>query len=230
MDKNILVFGGSSGIGKAIAKQFVDNGYNAFIVGQTPKNLESVTKEFRIQKSFVGNVCDLDFLRRIKNYFDDNHIKLDVLANSVGSVSPKDVEEISINEWKYDFDTNLNSSFYIFKVLGKQIFNNSSNTYKYWFNISSSAGVRIKKEWVAYSLAKHTLNELTKILGEELYQENILVNAIAPGRTKTKMRKSLYPNEDQSKLLMPKDVAKFAYMLVENNAFVYSQIFDLKHS
>jgi short-subunit dehydrogenase len=229
MGKNILVFGGSSGIGKAITKEFVNNNYNAFIIGKTPKGLESVTKEVNIKKSFMGDACNINFLSEVRDYFNKNNIKLDVLVNSIGSVSPKNAEEISIKEWDNDFNNNLNSSFYIFKVLGREIFKSPSKSYNYWFNISSSAGVRIKKDWIAYSLAKHTLNEFTKVLGEELYSKNILVNAIAPGRTKTKMRKALYPNEDQGLLLKPEDIAKFMYMLVSNNTFIYSQIFDLKH-
>ena len=113
LDKKIvLITGGSRGIGKAIAKLFVDEGANVIITSKNQKNLQQTSKE-------LGNLFfvagDIKNEKDVKNVIDKTIMKfgrIDILVNNAGSLPKmKQLDQISEKEWSETIDVNLNGQF-----------------------------------------------------------------------------------------------------------------------
>lgn len=122
----------------------------------------------------------------------------DILINAAGYVVPQSVKDADLNSTKKHIEINLLGTFYCTQIALK--FNPQLSI----INVGSAASVTTHATWSEYCASKAGVVMATKCWAEDgLYSV-----VISPGRTKTKMRKSLFPNEDQSTLLDPTDFAK----------------------
>jgi len=219
----VFVFGGSSGIGKAIAKKFKENNHEVYICSRSLSKLDKTAKEINADGYFSVDLTKPFSVRGLASQLKD--YKIDVLINSVGSVIPKSLDELTVKEWDFMFRLNTTSAFLLYKYFVPLMNKNS-----YWFNISSTAGSKPqgRPEWASYGVSKSALNALTKIMGETL-RPNILVNAIAAGRTDTPLRKKLCPQgEPKGTLLKPSQIADYIYAIVNGKVYIYGQILEIK--
>ena len=122
----------------------------------------------------------------------------DILINNAGYVVPNSIKKCDLENTKRHIDINLSGTFYC-SELGLK-YNQDLEI----VNIASAAAIESHATWSEYCATKAGVVMATKCWAED----GIYVVAISPGRTRTKMRKSLYPNEDQGTLLDPNDFAK----------------------
>lgn len=122
----------------------------------------------------------------------------DVLINNAGYVVPCSIKNNCAANIQKHIDTNLTGTFFCSAVALKY------NKDVMIINIASAASVEPHSTWSEYCATKSGVVMATKCWAED----GVYTVAISPGRTKTKMRKSLFPNEDQSTLLDPIDFAK----------------------
>ncbi len=122
----------------------------------------------------------------------------DVLVNNAGYVVPQSIRHADLADIKKHIDVNLGGTFYCTAVALKK------NPALDIVNIGSSAATKVHADWSVYCAAKAAVIMATKCWAED----GLYAVAVSPGRTKTKMRKNLYPDEDQSTLLLPEDFAK----------------------
>ncbi|MDD6756051.1 MAG: SDR family NAD(P)-dependent oxidoreductase [Succinatimonas sp.] len=122
----------------------------------------------------------------------------DVLINNAGYVVPQSIRESNLSNTKKHIDINLLGTFFCSEISLKY------NPKVDIVNITSAAAVEKHATWSEYCATKAAVVMATKCWADD----GLYAVAISPGRTKTKMRKSLYPNEDQNTLLDPKDFAK----------------------
>lgn len=122
----------------------------------------------------------------------------DILVNNAGYVVPKSVKEIDLENTKKHFDINVGGTFYCTGIALKY------NPNLQIINIGSAASVETHATWSEYCASKAAVVMATKCWAED----GLYAAVISPGRTRTKMRKSLFPDEDQSTLLEPMDFAK----------------------
>ena len=125
----------------------------------------------------------------------------DILINNAGYVVPCSIKEADLENAKKHIDINLSGTFYCAQLGLKY------NPHLEIINIGSAAAIEAHATWSEYCAAKAAVVMATKCWAED----GIFSVCISPGRTKTKMRKSLYPDEDQSTLLDPDDFAKVVY-------------------
>ena len=128
----------------------------------------------------------------------------DILINNAGYVVPCSIKEANLENAKKHIDINLSGTFYC-SQLGLKY-----NSDLEIINIGSAAAVETHATWSEYCATKAAVVMATKCWAED----GIFSVCISPGRTKTKMRKSLYPDEDQTTLLDPDDFAKVVYNAV----------------
>ena len=122
----------------------------------------------------------------------------DVLINAAGYVVPQSVKNADLVSTKKHIDINLLGTFYCTQIALKY------NPKLDIVNVGSAAAVETHATWCEYCATKAGVVMATKCWAEDgLYSV-----VISPGRTRTKMRKALFPNEDQSTLLEPYDFAK----------------------
>lgn len=122
----------------------------------------------------------------------------DILINNAGYVVPKSVRSMNLENTKKHFDINLGGTFYCTGLALKY------NPDVQIVNIVSAASVESHATWSEYCASKAAVAMATKCWAED----GLYAVAISPGRTKTKMRKALFPKEDQNTLLEPIDFAK----------------------
>ena len=207
--KTILITGANRGIGKSLAKNFSNIGANVILLGKNEDSLNEVydeiisctkTKPLIIESDL--NLLDLDGAHQIKKAIVNQYGVLDGLIYNAAKLGKMtSIEDYEDGLWKEIINTNLNSSFLIYKELipilkaapnGRIIFTSSG---------VAEAG---KAYWGAYSVSKFAVKGLAEIMRDELDSTtNIKVFNYDPGATKTNMRASAYPGEDPNNLKDP---------------------------
>ena len=176
--KSVLIIGGSKGIGAELVREFFKSGAKVYYVSRSKNRLK--TKAIFIK-------CDLSNEKQLKDLEKKilNFKKIDILVNAAAINFSKKNDQISIEEWKKVFSVNLNSIFFISKIVLNIMKKNNSGSI---VNISSIAGRhRSVVSGSHYVASKSGLIGLTKQLSYEYAKYNIRVNAVCPSQTYTKM-------------------------------------------
>ena len=198
MTKNILITGGSSGIGKGIAFYFYSKGWNVLITGRDQKKLDEVKKEIPLVNTVVYDSMkdnsEVDIINFITTEWDG---KLDALVNNAGHVELGNLEGISQKSMEDMYKVHLISP----SVLTSACLPFLSETQGQVLNVSSSHGIKSYAQTTAYGSAKAALNMITKIWALELAPKGIRVNAIAPGPTETSILKKAGFDEENIKAI-----------------------------
>lgn len=122
----------------------------------------------------------------------------DILINAAGYVVPQSVKDADVESTKKHIEINLLGTFYCSQIALKY------NPQLDIINVGSAAAVTTHATWSEYCASKAGVVMATKCWAED----GLFSVVISPGRTKTKMRKALFPDEEQDTLLEPADFAK----------------------
>ena len=131
----------------------------------------------------------------------------DILINNAGYVVPQTIKDMDLVNTKKHFDINIGGTFYCTGIALKY------NPTLQIVNIGSAAAVESHATWSEYCASKAAVVMTTKCWAED----GLYAVVISPGRTRTKMRKFLFPDEDQSTLLEPDDFAKVVMKAVHRD-------------
>ena len=147
---------------------------------------------------------DVTNIEMVHKYFQSTHP--DILINNAGAILLEKIELNNIKKHKQVIDVNLTG---VFACTGAVL---SSNPNAKIINIGSSAGTKVHGEWSSYCATKAAVIMATKCWADE----GIDTICISPGRTLTKMRKSMYPNENPDTLMKPEDFAIVVNKAINN--------------
>jgi len=207
------VTGSSRGIGKSIAKLFLENNIATTICARKIKQLKSTFEELKKINENVfyvkGDVSKYENVKRIVRETIKKFGRIDFLVNNAAILIAKPLVEISEKEWKYLIDTNLNGVFFFCKeVLPIMIKQN----FGVIVNISSGAGHYAFENLSAYCASKFGVMAITQSLSKEVEKYNIKVFAVCPGAVDTDMQREylgekLY-KEYKNSLIKPEKVAE----------------------
>lgn len=236
MNKNVLITGGTRGIGEAISREFAKKGYNLIInyiksKEKAEKLKNELEEKYNIEVLTVQ--ADLADEKEIKNMVDialNKFGKIDVLVNNAGIIIDKEFEEKTIEDWKQTLNINLIAPFILTKLIGKEMVKNKSGAI---INISSINGINTyHPSSVDYDASKSGLISLTFDSAVE-FSPYVRVNCIAPGWVDTEMNKDLsedYVKEEIERILVrrfgrPEEIAKVATFLASDDAsFINSTV------
>lgn len=182
--RNILITGGGSGIGLAIAKYCAEEGVNVIIIGRNEEKLRDAASNIFGCKflSFDLNKIDQipELLTNAERILGHN---IDSLVLNAGiSLHEENIKYVSREGYEKQFTTNLESSYFLAKTF---IENQKVNSKINLLFISSERGFQCDD--VPYGLTKCAINSLTRGLSRRFYKEGVRVNAIAPGITTSNM-------------------------------------------
>ncbi|MEM8723235.1 MAG: SDR family oxidoreductase [Cyanobacteria bacterium P01_G01_bin.39] len=196
--QKIIVVGGSSGIGKAIAKSILKSGATAVIIGSSESKLNDAVNELKRYGTIFGelaNISDRQQRNALIEQINTNHHDATLLVNAAGVFLPKAF--IEHQESDYDLYLDINKGiFLITQAVVKNMINHGE----------PGAIVNIGSMWAkqaveatpssAYSMAKAGLHSLTQHLAMELAQHNIRVNAVSPAVVETPIYQGFIPKEE----------------------------------
>ena len=236
MNKNVLVTGGTRGIGEAISREFAKKGYNLIInyvnSNEKAQNLkQELEKEYNIRVLPIQ--ADISNEIAIKNMVDTaikEFGKIDVLVNNAGIVIDREFEDRTVEDWKKTLDINLIAPFVLTKLVGKEMMKQKSGAI---INISSTNGINTYYPTsVDYDASKSGLISLTYDSAVQ-FAPYVRVNCVAPGWVNTEMNKELpedFVKEETERILVkrfaePKEIAKVVTFLASEDAsFVNSTV------
>jgi 3-oxoacyl-[acyl-carrier protein] reductase len=185
---NVLVTGGSRGIGKACVEIFLKAGANvAFTFNSAKEEAGKIVSEYKKLsrvKSYQVNLADLSEIENQIGSILDDFGNIDVLVNNAGIWKEAAIDKMTIEEWNEMMNVNLTSTFLITKLLVPKM---KEKHFGRIINIASTAGQRGEAFHSHYAASKGGMISLTKSLAAELGEFNITVNCVAPGWVITDM-------------------------------------------
>lgn len=210
-----LITGASRGIGRAISIKLAQNGVNLAVNGRTEENLIILKEELSPYGVDIllcpGDLQDPNVISfivdRVINYFG----RLDILINNAGIALAKPLIETTVEEWDRLMAVNARAPFLLCKEAIPYLKQSDIATI---INISSVVGVKGYVNQGAYTASKHALMGFTKVLAQEVHQDNIRVHVISPGGVNTEMVAMTRPDIDPSTLISPDEIAEIVIFLL----------------
>ena len=232
-NKKALITGGTKGIGKAIAKEFIDLGSNVIIAARDESEFTNLKNEIDSDKlSFIkADVSKPDDIQKIIDTISQKWNALDILVNNVGTNIRKKSIEYTAGEYDKIMNTNLRSAFELSRLLYPFLKKSEQGNI---VNISSVAGQTHVRTGAIYGMTKAAMIQLTKNLAGEWAEDGIRVNAVAPWYIRTPLAKTVLKNQDyynevisrtpMKKVGETKDVAAaVAFLCMPSAAYITGQ-------
>jgi NAD(P)-dependent dehydrogenase (short-subunit alcohol dehydrogenase family) len=177
-NKNVVITGGSTGIGLATAKAFINAGANVTITGKNPENLQKAADEVNSPKlkTVVSDTSNLAGIAALEKAIDETGDKLDVLYLNAGIAKFASIENTTEEEFDSQFNTNVKGLFFTLQKLIPYLADGSSVLLT-----SSVVATGALANAGAYSATKAAVNAIGRIAANELAEKNIRVNIVSPG-------------------------------------------------
>ncbi len=221
--KTAFITGATSGIGKATAERFANEGIRLVLCGRRNDRLLKIKKELSDKTDVHVLNCDVrdkeKVFASIKNLPDD-FSKIDILVNNAGNAHGLDsIEEGSIEDWEAMIDINVKGLLYVSKAIIPGMIANQSG---HIINIGSTAGKEVYPNGNVYCASKHAVDALNKGMRIDLNKYGIRVGAINPGMVETEFSLVRFKgDEDKANsvykgfdALKPEDIADIIYFVV----------------
>ncbi|GJE59031.1 SDR family NAD(P)-dependent oxidoreductase [Methylobacterium trifolii] len=218
--KVAVITGGSSGLGLASAKRFVEEGAYVFITGRRQEALdEAVTSIGRNATGVRGDAANLDDLDRLFDTVKREKGRIDVLFASAGMGEPAPLGQIT--EQHFDATFGLNTRGTLFTVQkALPLFNDGGSI----FMTGSVASLKGYPAFTVYSASKAALRAFARGWLNELKGRNIRVNVLHPGPTDTSVpidadtRRLFESHIPRGKLGRPEEIAAAALFLASDES------------
>jgi len=196
-DKVVLITGGASGIGRAAAERFAEEGAR---VACTDINVEGLAETVaRIEKAggralaLESDVAQVDSARAAVAACVENLGKPNVLCNVAGIGGFVHTEDLSVELWQRTLGVNLNGTFYMSHACLPYLLECRGNSI---VNVASLAGLIGQAYCAAYCASKWGVVGLTKAMAVEYVKRGLRVNCICPGGVQTAILGSFIPPEN----------------------------------
>ena len=226
--KAAIITGGVRGIGKAIAREFCENGADVLLCyrsndEQARKTAEELAGFGTRIELLKGDVADPETAKAAVAKAKECFGRVDILVNNAGITRDTLLMRMSDTDFTDVISANLNGSFYFLSAAAKVMIKQKSGRI---INLSSVAGVKGNPGQVNYSASKAGVVGMTMSAAKELGRRGITVNAIAPGFIDTDMT-AVMTDDQKAKAAeaislgrtgKPEDVAKTALFLASDGA------------
>jgi 3-oxoacyl-[acyl-carrier protein] reductase len=184
--KNIVISGGSDGLGKALATALAASGNKVFIFSPSQNKLMSVAKKI----GCAYQTCDISDWNQVSKAVEIavNELgSIDVLINNAAVAYGGKVEDHNPADIQRTFDVNVVGTLFLVKAVVPHMKQKGGG---YIININSQGGLYAKAERTLYAGSKWALTGITKVLQMELASSKIKVTGLYPGAMEQKMVKN----------------------------------------
>jgi len=212
--KTIIITGASSGIGRQIALDMAPDGHSFLLIGRNENRLKDVTKAVGdLGGTAVYALGDVSSETDVETHFELAQSKLgsiDVLVANAGVGHFGNLEDISIEQYDAQFNTNVRGVFlWLRKVLPNMKSRNSGQI----IVTSSNLGLKTSGRASIYAATKHAVQAMVWSLRDELKGTNLKAATINPGSVSTPWFDGR--DVDRSKMLTASDVAKAVRLIID---------------
>ena len=229
--KIALISGATSGIGKACAEIYAQNGFHLIITGRRADRLAEFKDQ--LENDYPVKVQTLCFDVRNKEEVE-NHLqnltlewkKVDILINNAGLSQGLDaIQNGDLNDWDTMIDTNIKGLLYVSKIVSTWMITEKKG---HIINIGSIAGKEVYANGNVYCATKHAVDALNKAMRIDLLPYGIRVTGIHPGAVETEFSVVRFHGDEEraAKIyegyqpLMAQDIAETIYFATSRPAHV----------
>ena len=191
-NKNVVITGGTSGIGLATAKAFITAGANVWITGRNAENLQKAATEINNPQLFtvVSDTSKSEGISILEKAVEESGNKLDVLFLNAGIGVFEPIEKVTEVNFDAQFNTNVKGHFFTLQKLLPHIADGAAVIFT-----SSTAATAANVGSIIYSATKGALNKIAQIAANELAGRKIRVNIVSPGPIDTPGLDTVIPAE-----------------------------------
>ena len=240
--KNVVITGGTKGIGKATAILFAENGYRVIATTRNGSQKEALEKDFK-QNHNVDivveqlDVCNEEDVKKLMHNVAEKYGKLDCVVNNAGIMIENVLLHLSSTEaFRKIIETDVLGVYYGMKYAITEMLKTGGGAI---VNVASAAGLIGSKLAGQYGTAKHAVVGLTKCGALDYAENNIRINAVAPGAIKTEIfeeafkrgaytEESLASTHPMKRMGLPIEVARSILFLADDkNSFTTGTILSV---
>lgn len=226
-DSVCIITGSTSGMGKAIAEKFHQEGAKLVLSGRNSERGNALAAQLENAVFLQGDVSKPSYNEELVKTAIDNYGKLDIVALNAGILGLGNVVDLSIDDWHQTLNTNLSAIFYLCKYAIPHLDKKGGNI----LINASIAAFKTFPNHPAYCASKAASVALMKQMAVE-YAPKIRVNAMCPGPVDTPLlwaSAKAFENPESAvakageatplqRLGTPEDIAKLALFLVSEDA------------
>jgi len=223
-NKNVVITGGSTGIGFATAQAFIDAGANVWITGRSAENLEKASAKINSPKltTLVSDTSNLEGISVLEKAVSESGNKVDVLFLNAGIAVFTPIEQSTEEDFDAQFNTNVKGPYFTLQKLLPSLQDGASVIFT-----SSTVATAANLGSSIYSATKGALNKIAQIASNELADRKIRVNIVSPGPIKTEGLEKVTTDEIRDyfttvtalkRLGEPGEIAKTVLFLASDDA------------
>ena len=185
--KNAIVTGGTRGIGRAIAKSFLESGARVAIIGTNPEGVSKAVSELCAEcgvpaDAVAGRACDIKDTQAVQTAIDELVAgfggKLDILVNNAGITRDNLVMRLPEADWDAVIDTNLKGVYNCIRACVRPMIRARSGRI---VNISSIHSLMTQPGNMLYAGTKGAMNSASRAIALDYAKDHIRINTICPG-------------------------------------------------
>lgn len=221
--KIVLITGATSGIGRATAAKFAQNGYRLILTGRRAERLAELEQAFKTThqstiQTLSFDVRDVEAVKTAIASLDDEWRQVDILINNAGLAKGfHAIHEGDIEHWDTMIDTNVKGLLYLTRAIAPHMVDRRSG---HIINVCSTAGKEVYPKGNVYCATKHAVDALTQAMRVDLHPYNIRVGQVSPGHVEeTEFAYVRFEDQEKAKIyedfnpLKSSDVADVIYFM-----------------
>ncbi|WP_026995197.1 SDR family oxidoreductase [Flectobacillus major] len=225
INKNVVITGGSTGIGFATAQAFIDAGASVWITSRSADNLQKAATKINSPKlkTVVSDTSNLAGIAVLEKAIAESGSKVDVLFLNAGIAIFAPIEQVTEEDFDAQFNTNAKGYFFTLQKLIPHLANGASVLFT-----SSIVATTAQVNGSVYAATKGAVNKIAQIAANELADRKIRVNIISPGPIQTEGFDKAVPDDNIKKQFAttialqrmgnPDEIAKAVLFLTSDNA------------
>jgi len=205
--RTALITGGSRGIGRMIAAGFIAQGARVYISARKAAACDATAAELAQGGhcvSLPADVSSVEGAKALAAAYGQHEASLDILVNNAGAAWGAPFDEFPESGWDKVVDLNLKTPFFLTQALAPLLRQAAQQRAAKVINIASIDGISVNPlETYSYAASKSGLIHLTRRMALRLIEDNIVVNAIAPGAFASEMNRDARDHGDAVSARIP---------------------------